>query len=112
MSIHRLQKLREKKAKIDAKIQKLASQHRSQERKLETRRKIIAGALALHHAAKNPDDSFSKKLLRLLDEYVTKEWERNLFGLPVLPEDFSNLEVSNDEIIEQGNLKKEFHAGQ
>lgn len=112
MSIHKLQKLRDKKAQIDAKIQKLASQHRAQERKLDTRRKIIAGALALHHAAKNPDDPFSRKLFRLLDEYVTKPYERNLFGLPPLPEDFNNLEVSNDEVIEPGILKKEFHAGQ
>lgn len=112
MSEKRLQKLRQKKQQIDAQINKMASLQRAHERKLDTRRKIIAGALALHHAAKNPDDQFSRKLVRLLDEYVTKPYERSLFGLPALPEDFNNLEVSNDEIIEPGILKKEFHAGQ
>lgn len=84
-SASKLQKLREKQARIEAQMRTLAARERTQSRKDDTRRKIIAGALALYHAAKNPDDAFTKKLLRLLDEYVVKPYERALFNLPPLP---------------------------
>lgn len=107
MSETRIEKLRQKKAQIDARIKGLESRERQQARKNETRKKIIAGALSLHHLAKNPDDAFSQKLLRLLDEYVTKPYERNLFGLPALPEESQNI-AANDSGLEQGSLKESF----
>jgi hypothetical protein len=81
----KLQKLREKRDHIEAQIRAVSARERTQSRKDDTRKKIIAGALALHHAAKNPDDAFTKKLMRLLDEYVVKPHERALFNLPPLP---------------------------
>jgi hypothetical protein len=81
----KLQKLREKRDQIEAQIRTVSARERTQSRKDDTRKKIIAGALALHHAAKNPDDAFTKKLMRLLDEYVVKPHERALFNLPPLP---------------------------
>ena len=112
MSISRLEKLRQQKAQLDAKIKGLEARTRQQARKNDTRRKIIAGALALHHMALNPDDPFSKKLSRLLDEYVTRPYERELFGLPALPEDSQENIVANDTGKPVADLREKFQAGQ
>lgn len=110
MPLSRLEKLREKKAQLDAQIKGVEARARQQTRKHDTRRKIIAGALALHHMEKNPEDSFSKKLARLLDEYVTRPHERKLFGLP-LPAGTAESTVANDTDNPKGNLKEDFQAG-
>lgn len=64
-----------------------AKQHearmRQRARKLDTRRKIIAGALALEHAKR--DEAFRNQLLALLERYVEGDTERALFGLAPLP---------------------------
>lgn len=109
MSNPRIEKLREKKSQIEARIKNIQSRERQQTRKNDTRRKIIAGALALYHMEKNPDDPFSRKLLRLLDEYVTKPYERNLFGLPALPENLQN-NVANDPGNQILDLREDFQA--
>jgi len=67
----------------NAKAQKHEAQLKLRHRKLDTRRKIIAGALALEHAKK--DEAFRAQLHALLDEYVVRAVERELFGLPPLP---------------------------
>lgn len=82
MSNNRLAKLLEKKQQLQAQIKDLESRQRAQDRKNDTRRKIIAGALALEHLEKNPESPFARTLLRLLDEYVTRPAERSLFNLP------------------------------
>jgi hypothetical protein len=109
MTQSKLEKLKIQKAQLEARIKGLESRERQQTRKNDTRRKIIAGALALHHMEKNPDDSFSKKLLGLLNEYVTKPYERNLFGLPALPEDSQKI-VANDPGNPILDLRKDFKA--
>lgn len=105
----RLEKLRQQKAQIDAKIRGIEARQQQQTRKNETRKKIIAGALALHHLEKNPEDSFSKKLNSLLNEYVTKPYERSLFGLPDLPENLQN-EIANDPGNQTLDLRENFQA--
>lgn len=62
-------------------IEKYQAVQKGQERKRDTRRKIIAGALALEH--KEP--VFRGKLMALIDEYVTSDRERALFDLAPLP---------------------------
>lgn len=105
----RLWKLKQKASQLDAKIKLIEARQKSQARKNETRKKIIAGALALHHAENNPEDLFSIKLFRLLNEYVVKPYERNLFGLPPLPENSQN-SVANDPGHEILNLTGDFQA--
>ena len=78
-------RLEDKRRQIETQLRDLAAKERQEERRRDTRRKIIAGALALEHAAKNKD-AFAEKLDRLIDEYVTKPDERALFGLDPLPE--------------------------
>ena len=109
MAQTKIEKLREKAAQIDAQIKDIEARQRSQTRKNDTRRKIIAGALALHHLDKNPDDTFSRKLLRLLDEYVTKTYERKLFDLPALPENLQN-NAANDSGNQISDLRENFQA--
>lgn len=63
----------------DAAAQRCEARAMQRERKLDTRRKIIAGALALEHA--QYDAAFKTALWSLLDSYVDRPQERQLFGL-------------------------------
>ncbi len=78
----KIEALRLKRQQLDAQLQALEAQQKEADRKAETRRKVIAGAVALDHLAKNPDDPLARKLSALLDEYVTRPADRALFGLP------------------------------
>lgn len=92
-----LQKLQERKAALDqkkaalnARIRDLETKGRHQERKSDTRRKIIIGALAMEYMRLNR--AFSDALWPLLDQYVTREQDRELLNayltavaLPRLP---------------------------
>lgn len=80
----KISKLQEQQAQLAARIAKERAKVSAEERKKDTRRKIIAGALALEHADKN--EGFGGTLHRLLNEYVTKPAERELFGLDPLPQ--------------------------
>ena len=82
MSSEKLTKLKQQQEQLARKIRLEQQRLATRDRKDDTRRKIIAGALALNHREKNPDSDFARKLNALLDEYVTKPHERALFGLP------------------------------
>lgn len=70
--------LEERQAQINARIQKKKAEVRKTERKKETRRKIIAGALALEHAAINPE--FGAELKKLISRHA-REDDKALFDL-------------------------------
>lgn len=74
-----LDDLRQKEARLKAQIAKKAAHVRAADRKKDTRRKIIAGALALEHMAHDKD--FANVLKRLLNEHVTRPEDRKLFDL-------------------------------
>jgi hypothetical protein len=78
----KLADLEKQEAQLKARISREKARLREKERKQDTRRKIIAGALALEHK----DGDFQHVLNRLLDEYVTRPDDRALFGLDPLPE--------------------------
>src|SRR3954447_12063537 len=82
-SADRLELLRQKRDQIDAQLKALEARNKQAERKADTRRKVIAGALALEHFERNRDSEFAQTLLRLLDEYVVRPHDRALF--PDLP---------------------------
>ena len=63
-------------ARLQKKVNKRA-------RKMDTRRKIVAGAIILKHA--EIDEAFAVKLHELLDEFVS-ERDRQLFDLPEINE--------------------------
>ncbi|MEL6362429.1 MAG: mobilization protein C [Pseudomonadota bacterium] len=81
MSNSRLEKLKAKKAQIDAQLKAAQARERTQKRKDDTRRKIIAGALALEHAERNPDSEFTRTMLRLIQSSVKADKDRMLFDL-------------------------------
>ena len=72
---------------IDAQLADLSAREKLAERKRDTRRKVIMGALAAHHMRKNPRSDFAKKLASLIDEYVIGDRERSLFDLDPLPKE-------------------------
>ena len=75
----RLKILRDKREQLDAQLKALEARNKQAERKADTRRKVIAGALALEHYEKNPDSEFHRVMFRLLDEYVLRPHDRALF---------------------------------
>ena len=78
----RLQKLEEQKQKLSAKISKQKATLTAKKRKDDTRRKIIAGALALEHMEK--DHGFRETMTRLLRDHV-KESDKALFNPELSP---------------------------
>ena len=82
-----IQAYRKKIDQIDAQLVDLSARERLAERKRDTRRKVIMGALAGYHMRKNPNSDFAKKLAALIDEYVIGDRERALFDLDPLPKD-------------------------
>lgn len=66
-------------------VQKYEALQKRWKRKLDTRRKIIAGALALEHM--QFDGRYGQAFRALIDEYVTRDQDRALFDLPPLPDD-------------------------
>ncbi|MHB0704098.1 hypothetical protein ACX4MT_00060 [Roseomonas mucosa] len=79
MTPDRRAKLLVRKAQIEAQLKDLEAREQRQKRKDDTRRKIIAGALALEHAEIDP--VFGAQLAKLLNRYVTKAQDRALFDL-------------------------------
>ena len=56
-----------------------SAEQRTQRRKDNTRRKIIAGAIALKFAEDNPASDFTRTLFRVLDQSLSREDDRALF---------------------------------
>lgn len=80
----RLEKLKEQRSQLDARIRDMEARVRQQERKDDTRRKVLAGALALEHAEKDSD--FGRILRELLARGLTRPRDRELFGLGPMPD--------------------------
>lgn len=80
----RLDILRQRRDQLDAQLRALEARNKQAERKADTRRKVIAGALALEHFEANRESEFGRVMFRLLDEYVVRPHDRGLFHF--LPE--------------------------
>jgi hypothetical protein len=77
--VDKLDALRKQREQIDAQLRDLEARQKEADRKADTRRKVIAGALAIEHMEKNGGSEFGKVMARLLDEYVTRSSDRALF---------------------------------
>lgn len=66
-------------AKLRARTEALENRLKTQERKTDTRRKVVAGAIVLETARR--DTAFKEQLWKLLDEHVDRPLDRELFGL-------------------------------
>jgi len=75
----RMTVLLRKQEQIANQLKQLKSREKDTERKADTRRKVIAGALALEHMERHPGSEFSKVLFSLINEFVEPR-SRHLFA--------------------------------
>ena len=85
----RLEQLQKKRDQINAQIKSIKATESKAERKKETRRKIITGAIARNHAEMHPNSDFTKELNKLLNQHVDKPADRELLELSPLTGQFS-----------------------
>lgn len=79
----KLKRLTEQRKALEARIRDEEQKLRADERKLETRRKILMGAWAFEKAAR--DNDFSALAMAELKAFLVRDSDRELFGLPPLP---------------------------
>lgn len=84
MAGKRLEKLQAKREALEALIRQEQARQRTQERKNDTRRKVLAGAVVLEHA--QHDAGFKEALDALLARLLKRPDDRALFELAPLPE--------------------------
>ena len=79
----RMKKLKAKRAAIDARLRQEQYKLNKQERARDTRRKVLAGAAMLEWAKRSNENSLTLDVE--LRNFLTRNDERELFGLPPLP---------------------------
>ena len=79
----KLNRLKEQHQVIKARIREEESKLRDYERKLDTRRKVLAGATVLEWAKRDSD--FSARLMMELKTFLVRDGDRALFNLPPVP---------------------------
>ena len=76
----KLKQLIEKREALAARIRLEQNKLKSVERRSDTRRKILAGAMVMEWAQR--DSEFSAKLMKELDRFLVRDIDRELFRLP------------------------------
>ena len=76
----RVKKLEEAQARLTAELQRARGRLAQEQRKKETRRKILVGSAYLEAADKDP--KLMAELRKGLDEFLTNDRDRALFDLP------------------------------
>jgi len=74
------EKVLKQRAALDERLKKIAARERATERKSDTRRKVLAGAAVIDWAKR--DSEFSQQLMGKLRGFLTRDYDRKLFGLP------------------------------
>ena len=82
----RIAELEKKKQQIANRIVRLRNIESTEQRKLETRRKILAGAWILHRIDQDTDDRLRLMLMHGLDDFLEHPRDRALFDLPPKPQ--------------------------
>lgn len=90
----RIDELERKQRVLNARIQREKATVRAAERREDTRRKIVAGAIVLEHASRNAQ--FADYLHTLLERAVTRPQDRALFGFGALEANESESADSQD----------------
>lgn len=80
----RLEKLLERKAQLDNRIKRIQAKEKTQERKRDTRRKILIGGTIL--ALVKRGEWTEAQLVAMLDRGLSQQRDRLLFGLDAEPE--------------------------
>lgn len=79
-----LEKLKQQRDKLNARIQQKESRLKQSERKIETRKKILVGSYFLDNATK---ENKINEIKTLMSNYLKRNSDRILFELDLLPED-------------------------
>jgi hypothetical protein len=82
MANNKLKELIEKRNAVNARIKREQSKVKIDERKADTRRKVLTGATVLEWAARDTD--FSVRLTTELKRFLVRDSDRALFGLPLV----------------------------
>ena len=90
MTDSRLKQLIEKRNAVNARIKREQNKVKDTERRADTRRKVLAGAMVLEWAAK--DGAFSARMMKELGEFLVRDADRALFGLAPLGKDGAGAE--------------------
>ena len=85
-----LEKLKQLKAQKQAIEAREKTKQKEQERKDDTRRKILLGSYLIKKM--NANEANKEKILAELNEYLTEDRDRQLFDLPLNPES-TNIQV-------------------
>ena len=80
----KLAQLLEKREKLNAQISKIRTQQASHQRKEDTRRKILLGAL--EQKMMSTGRWKSEKIMADLSKFLTRDSDRKLFGFSPFPE--------------------------
>lgn len=75
----KLAELEQQRRQIDERIKRESAKVKATERKNDTRRKILAGAVALAHCDHDP--AFKDALMQQIQKTVTRPEDRALFGM-------------------------------
>ena len=78
-----LEKLKEQRDKLNARIQQKEKRIKTSERKKETRRKILIGSYHYDHAIK---ENKMDEIKSIMDKYQKRNSDRELFNLELIPE--------------------------
>lgn len=73
-----LERLKEQRAKIEARIQATEARNKHAQRKQDTRRKILVGSYYFDKAIK---ENKLDEIKKLMDDYLTRDSDRKLFDL-------------------------------
>ena len=82
----RIAELENKKQQITNRIVRLRNMESAKQRKLDTRRKILAGAWILHRIDQDTDDRLRLMLMQGLDDFLEHPRDRERFDLPPKPQ--------------------------
>ena len=91
----RLDQLKEKRSQLDAQIKQAQARERQKPRNLDTRRKIVIGAIIKEHIEMHPDGKFTEAVHQLLDRHVTRPRDRELLNMDT-PADETSASVTPD----------------
>lgn len=83
LSKNALERLKEQREKLNARIQKQESLLKSSERKKNTQKKILIGSYYLDKAIK---ENKIDEIKSIMDKYLKRNSDRALFDLELLPE--------------------------
>lgn len=78
----RIAELEKREAQIKAQLQQVRARDREAKRKKETRQKVIIGGMVKAHCERDP--VFKAEIDRLLNEHVTRDYDRKALDLPTL----------------------------